>query len=362
MINNIIVKEDLEAIHKTIHSKGDWKNATLLITGCAGFLGFYFMQYFAKYGSELGIKKIIGLDNFILGKPSWLMSLVKNYKNLVDLKTFDISVDDISKIKGAKTVRYVIHAASIASPLFYRKFPIKTIEANIWGLKNILEFYKKSKDLKGMLFFSSSEIYGDPDFQSIPTDEEYRGNVSCHGPRACYDESKRFGETLCWVYSREYSMPITIVRPFNNYGPGLLINDKRLPADLANHVLKDQNLIIHSNGEPSRTFCYISDAITGYLLCLTYGKYDYFNIGNDNPEIKVFEFANIFQSIGSKLYNYKGEIIFKKSNDSDYLKDNPNRRCPNISKAKKKLGYFPYVSVEIGVERYLKFLKETIKL
>ena len=258
-------------------------------------------------------------------------------------------------------MRYLIHAASIASPSFYRKFPLETIDANIWGLRKILDFYRERKQLKGMLFFSSSEVYGDPNSLSIPTDEEYRGNVSCYGPRACYDESKRFGETLCWVYAKQYGMPITIARPFNNFGPGMALTDKRLPADFAKNIIENKDLIIFSDGSPTRTFCYISDAIIGYLLCLTYGQYDYFNIGNDTPEISVSEFAKIFQNNGHKVFGYKGSILYQLSNDTDYMTDNPNRRCPNISKAKEKLKYLPKVNVEEGVERYLKFLKKENK-
>lgn len=360
-MTNIILEKDLKDIDKLISSKGDWSNATILITGCAGFLGFYFMQYFARYGTKLNLKKIIGLDNFLLQKPKWLTILQKDFPELVDLYDFDISKNDIDEIKGIYDVQYLIHAASIASPSFYRKYPVETIDANIWGLRKILDFYKQKKQLKGMLFFSSSEIYGDPDSLSIPTNEDYRGNVSCNGPRACYDESKRFGETLCWVYAKKYGMPITIARPFNNYGPGMVLTDKRLPADFAKSIVEDRDLIIFSDGSPTRTFCYISDAITGYLLCLTYGQYDYFNIGNDAPEISVNEFAKIFKNNGHKIFGYQRSILHQTSNDTDYMTDNPNRRCPDISKARNKLKYIPKVSVEEGVERYLKFLKEESK-
>ena len=360
MTNNIL-EEDLKDIDEIISLKGDWSSATILITGCGGFLGFYFMQYFARYGARLNLKKIIGLDNFLLGKHEWLTMLQKNYPELIDLYNFDISKNNIDKIKGINDVRYLIHAASIASPSFYRKYPLETIDANIWGLRKILDFYRERKQLKGMLFFSSSEVYGDPNSLSIPTDEEYRGNVSCYGPRACYDESKRFGETLCWVYAKQYGMPITIARPFNNFGPGMALTDKRLPADFAKNIIENKDLIIFSDGSPTRTFCYISDAIIGYLLCLTYGQYDYFNIGNDIPEISVSEFAKIFQNNGHKVFGYKGSILYQLSNDTDYMTDNPNRRCPNISKAKEKLKYLPKVNVEEGVERYLKFLKKENK-
>ena len=356
---NSILLEDLKKIHKSVKDKGRWKDAIILITGCGGFLGYYFMQYFLRYASELKLSKIIGLDNFILSKPTWLESMEKENNDILELCTFDISKDKLSDIEFADSARYVIHGASIASPSFYRQFPLETIDANIWGLRSLLEFYKNNRNLQGLLFFSSSEIYGDPSKESIPTDEEYRGYVSCHGPRACYDESKRFGETICWVYSKQFSMPITVVRPFNNFGPGMATSDKRLPADFARHVLNNEDLNILSDGSPTRTFCYISDAIVGYLLSLTHGRYDFFNIGMDKPEISVKEFALMFKNIGKKVIDYRGDIYFGKSKDPDYMTDNPNRRCPNISKAKDMLGYDPQVLVEEGVERYLKFLVDS---
>ena len=122
--------------------------------------------------------------------------------------------------------------ASIASPMFYRKYPIETLDANIWGLRRLLDYYME-KEMKGFLFYSSSELYGDPAPEAVPTSEDYNGNVCATGPRACYDESKRFGETMCMLFAQQYGMPIGVVRPFNNYGPGMKINDKRVPADFA---------------------------------------------------------------------------------------------------------------------------------
>ena len=357
-MENRILVEDLDRINEVVKKAGEWCGAVVVITGCAGFLGFYFMQYFARYGESLGIKKIIGLDNFLLGQSDWIISLQEQHPNLIDLHKFNVSTDQIEQINDAKDARYVIHGASIASPSFYRKHPIETVDANIWGLRGLLDFYRSRSALKGFLFFSSSEIYGDPSPDSIPTDEEYRGNVSCHGPRACYDEAKRFGETLSWIYATQFNMPITVARPFNNYGPGMSIFDQRLPADFANCVMNKRDLKILSDGTPTRTFCYISDAITGYLLCLTHGKYDYFNIGMDEPEIMVREFAKIFQKSGAQLFDYQGAVDYQASEDPDYMTDNPNRRCPVLKKAREILGYSPTVHVEEGVHRYLSFLKQ----
>ena len=356
--NNNILEEDLNHIYSSVDCLNKLNNKTILITGCAGFLGFYFLQFLLLYSKKLGIKKIIGLDNFIINEPNWIKTLENKYSNLFFLSHFDIAEDDLTNIPSIKEVNLVIHCASIASPTFYRKYPLETIDANVWGLRKLLDLYKNSKKLDGFLFFSSSEIYGDPESSKIPTDENYPGNVLCNGPRACYDESKRFGETLCWVYSQKYDMPITIARPFNNFGPGMNINDKRLPADLANCIVDNKDIIIYSNGAPTRTFCYISDAISGYLACLLYGKYDYFNIGSDSQEISVIEFAKIFEHYGKLLFNYSGKIKFEDSKDSDYMTNNPNRRCPNITKAKTLLNYHPQISIESGIKQYLTFIKQ----
>ena len=197
---NSILEEDLKNIHKDLYNRDLFNNSVILVTGCAGFLGFYFMNYFLKYSSELKIKKVIGLDTFLLDKADWLIELEKSHSDILTLKAFDISKDDLSKLNNIYDVSYVVHAASVASPSFYRKYPLETVDANIWGLRNLLNFFNSKENLlKGFLFFSSSEIYGDPSPDFIPTNEEYRGLVSCHGPRACYDESKRFGETICWI-------------------------------------------------------------------------------------------------------------------------------------------------------------------
>ncbi|TLM78510.1 MAG: NAD-dependent epimerase/dehydratase family protein, partial [Actinobacteria bacterium] len=263
----------------------------MLVTGCAGFLGYYFMNFFAHYREELGIERVIGTDIFLLNQPEWLSRLADG-EHVVVAK-HDIARDDIDAIPYAESANFVLHMASIASPVFYRKYPVVTLEANIWGLRRLLDYYLE-RPLHGFVFFSSSEIYGDPVAEAIPTSEEYRGNVSCVGPRACYDEAKRFGETISWVYASEHGMPIVSVRPFNNFGPGMRLADQRVPADFAKAVTEGRDIVMFSDGTPSRTFCYISDAISGYLKALVHGEYDYFNIGIDSPEISVRELADIY--------------------------------------------------------------------
>lgn len=332
------------------------KGSTILITGSAGFLGFYLVHFFYKFCEKLKLKKVICLDNFMLGYPKWMDTIAKH--NQFVIQKFDIITDDIKLISEAEEVDLVIHMASIASPMFYRKYPIETMDANIWGLRGLLDFYKDKK-IRGFLFFSSSEIYGNPVKEEIPTAEEYNGDVSCTGPRACYDESKRFGETMCLLFAKQYYMPIGVVRPFNNYGPGMKLSDKRVPADFAKNIVEGTDITILSSGSPSRTFCYIADAAVGYLKILLHGTYDYFNIGIEKPEITMTELADIYLKSGKRVLQYDGKIKYATSEDKEYLTNNPQRRCPDISKAQKVLGYQPTIYVEEGVVRFLQFIKES---
>ncbi len=345
---NEILKQDIAYTFGKLSAaeQNKLKDSTVFITGCAGFLGYYFLHFFQAYAAQLNIK-IIATDNFMLGKHPWL--------NDFETQTYNVISDEPGSIPAAHTADYIIHMASIASPMFYRQYPLETVDANVWGLRKLLDFYR-DKQIKGLLYFSSSELYGDPDPSHVPTDEEYNGSVSATGPRACYDESKRFCETLCMLYAQKYDMPIGVARPFNNYGPGMSIDDKRVPADFAKAVLQNKDIEILSQGTPTRTFCYIADAIVGYLKILLHGKYDYFNIGISLPEISVTQLAEIYREKARDIFGYTGDIVYNVSEDKHYLTHNPQRRCPNITKAQNILNYQPEILVDQGVERFLKFL------
>ncbi|OXM83870.1 NAD-dependent epimerase/dehydratase family protein [Paenibacillus rigui] len=357
MNRNDIFLEDLAYIFGKTEQAGRFANKTIVITGCGGFIGFYLTHYFV-YLKQHGIcyKSLVLLDTFRTGKPSWLEKLSLNETD-IQIHTFDIAKDRLETIPEALQADYVIHMASIASPSYYRKFPIETMDANVLGLKNLLEFYRH-RPMDGLLFFSSSEVYGDPVPECIPTAETYLGNVSTLGPRACYDESKRMGETLCYVYHQTCQMPIRIVRPFNNFGPGMAMGDKRLPADFAQAIMQQEDLIIHSDGTPTRTFCYIADAIAGYIKVLLHDEFDCFNIGMDRPEITVRQLAAIYRDQAAALWGYSGTIRYEPSTEKDYLTGNPSRRCPDITKARKLLHFQPEIDVEHGVRRYLSFLAQ----
>jgi UDP-glucuronate decarboxylase len=352
---NPVVAEDMRHLRAQLPEASRLDGATVLVTGAAGFLGYYISHFLCHLtGEGIRPKAVVLLDKFVLGRPSWIDRLAAAYPN-VAVHSFDIASDRLETVPGANTADYVLHMASIASPTFYRKHPLVTLDANIWGLRNLLDAYRDAK-LKGLLFFSSSEIYGDPAPEAIPTNEEYRGNVSCVGPRACYDEAKRFGETLCWVFANTFGTPVRVVRPFNNYGPGMALTDRRAPADFAQCVLKNRDIVILSSGAPKRTFCYVADAVAGYFKALLHDRFEAFNIGIERPEISVRQLAEHFRQAGEKLAGYKGKVVFQAATEKDYLTHNPERRCPDITRARTKLNYQPSIYVEEGVERFLKFL------
>ena len=324
----------------------------LLVVGGAGFLGYYTIQSVLHWNATAGRGKPIQVtvyDNFIRGHPAWLTALAGR-------PALHVVKHDISRPlpKDIPDFQYIIHGGSIASPDFYRKYPIETMDANIGGLRSLLEYAKlqreAGKPFDGFLFYSSSEIYGDPTPENIPTPETYRGNVSCTGPRACYDESKRFGETLCVNFTQQHGVPIKVARPFNNYGPGLKITDHRVLPDFARDVFANRDIVMRSSGSPRRTFCYVADALTGYFKVLVNGRPgEAYNIGVETPEISMLDLAARVVELGRSLNGYTGKVVTKV--DPDYLLDNPERRCPIITKAREEIGYAPTVQVDEGLRR-----------
>ncbi|MGB7180939.1 MAG: NAD-dependent epimerase/dehydratase family protein [Burkholderiaceae bacterium] len=352
-----VVEQDLNYICEGLKSEfADLKGKRMLIIGGAGFLGYYLVQailHFNKSQVPKDQAELIVYDNFIRGVPQWLTALEGSPK--FTLGKHDV-VDPLPV--GVGDLDYIVHAASIASPTFYRKYPIETMDANVNGLRNVLEYALAQKNagkpMSGILFYSTSEIYGDPGPQDIPTPETYRGNVSCTGPRACYDESKRYGETLCTNFAQQHAIPVRIARPFNNYGPGLKLTDARVLPDFVRDVLADRDIVMLSDGSPTRTFCYIADAIVGYYKILFKGRNgEAYNIGIETPEISMRELADRVVAESADLFGYQGKVVMKNSGDKDYLVDNPNRRSPIIEKARSELGYNPSIDVNEGLRRAL---------
>jgi len=352
-----LLNEDLDYICGNLRDEfAQLAGKSLLITGGAGFLGYYLIQSVLHYNRKHSANNPVHVtvwDSFIRGRPQWLTELESDPNLKVQ------AVDMIEPLPSPMPdFQWIIHAAGIASPPFYRKYPLKCIDANINGLRNLLEYCvaqkENGKPVEGFLFYSSSEIYGDPSPDAIPTREDYRGLVSCTGPRACYDESKRFGETLCVVFAEQFGIPTKIARPFNNYGPGLKITDKRVLPDFARDILAGRDIVMWSDGKPTRTFCYSADSISGYYKVLVKGHNgEPYNVGTEKPEISMTELAERVIRTGRELFGYSGKLIRKPNPEAVYLVDNPNRRCPNIDKGREHLGYDPRIGIEEGIKRAL---------
>lgn len=356
-----IIEEDCERIVRELDGGlAKLSGQTALVTGFAGFLGSYLTNVLlhanrtALRGKEC---KFIGLDNFSRGKPDWVSEIEKAPG--VEILKYDASGLLPRELEN-REIGCIIHAASIASPTYYRLHPLETMDANVEGLRNLLCYSLKHKSaVKSILFFSSSEVYGDPAPENIPTQETYRGNVSFTGPRACYDESKRYGETLCANYFRAHGLPIKTARPFNNYGPGLKITDKRVIPDFFRNIFAGKDLAIFSDGKPTRTFCYVADAVSGYFkILLSEHNGEAFNIGMQSPETSISELAEKVVKISREVLGMDAKVEYEKNPEADYLSDSPSRRAPDISKAKKLLGFDPKTTLDEGLKRTALWYKD----
>lgn len=346
-----IVREDIATIARRLQTDAKVLGGkTILISGSAGFLGKYMVGALCRLNDTVLKKKpcrIIAVDNFITGKkhPDF------DYSGRTDV--LEVWADVSYPLPLREDVHYIMHAAGIASPVFYKKFPMETIESAISGVKNLLELARKSKDFKSFLFFSSSEVYGEPISSAIPTPETYHGYVSSTGPRACYDESKRMGESIATIYHDHLRIPTKIVRPFNVFGPGMNHDDRRVSPMFALTVLHGKQIPVHGDGLQTRTFTYVTDATVGFLQVLLKGKAgEVYNIGSDENEISMKDLAALFVSVAGGDASYK--LI---PYPEHYPAGEPQRRCPDITKARTELGFDPKVGLREGTRRFLEWCK-----
>lgn len=341
------ILEDIKKEAKLLEGK------TILISGGSGFIGSYInvLLYLLNKNVLKEKCKVISLDNYITGsKKNFIIDIKdKNFKFLHHDVRLPLNLDE--------KIDYIIHAAGLASPFYYKKYPLETIESAVLGAKNLLELARLNK-IESFLFFSSSEIYGDPETSAVPTPETYVGRVSSIGPRACYDESKRLAETLCMTYYEIYKVPIKIIRPFNVYGPGMRHTDYRVIPTFLYNGLRGRNLPVHDKGIQTRTFCYITDAINAIFKVLLSGRNgEVYNIGNDKPEVSMYELASIICEL---LGN--GVKPRRKSYPLHYPAGEPQRRCPDLTKIKTELGYVPKIDLRSGLKKSLEWFKAEYNL
>ncbi len=347
-----IVDEDVKNIAAGIGADADkLSGKTILITGGAGFLGNYFLLTIDFLNKNVLEKpcKVISVDNFITG-VSYKVPEGPNFKAIKHNVKDPLKVDD--------DIDYLLHLAGIASPKFYRKYKIETIDVGTLGTKNMLELARE-KNVKSMLFFSSSEVYGDPDPEFVPTQEDYNGNVSCIGPRANYDESKRLGETFCIAYFETHKVPVKMIRPFNIYGPGMRLDDYRVIPNFVAKAFNNEPIPVYGDGKNTRTFCYVSDAMTGFFKVLLVDNMngEPFNVGNEDNEISMEDLAKTL----AEVFDNKVKIERTTGVNDAYTKGDPKRRCPNLAKI-KKLGYSNKVDLKSGMKRFIKWAAEEYKI
>lgn len=321
-----------------------FRNKTILITGSNGFLGRWFSDVF-RYINENVLDEscnIICADNNIVRKDKRADSIVLDICNKIEL-------DNIDKLD------FIINCAGIASPKIYKNYPLETLDVSYMGTKNVLELAKHF-DVESVLCFSSSEVYGTPDKDNIPTTERYIGLIPTMGDRSCYDIGKKVLETLCHVYYEQSDVPVKVVRPFNLYGPKMGLHDNRVLPNFISNIIKNKSLKVYGDGEQTRTFCYISDAVVMMIKLLLNGESgQLYNIGNTNPEIGMEDLANVVSNI---IDGHSGVEIIEYPDF--YPSDEPLRRCPDISKTYSCVGYEPKISLEDGITKMYDYYKERV--
>ncbi len=319
------------------------QNKNVIVTGGAGFIGSYLCEELLRNGA-----RVTAIDNLLTGNK-------KNIKHFLQDKNFTFLQADVTQA----TERYwpsglepdiLLHFASPASPPRYQQHPIETYLASSVAVHNILQFLLKNHPQCRFLFASTSEIYGDP--LEHPQKESYWGNVNPNGIRSCYDEAKRLGETICGVHFRDFHLDVRIVRIFNTYGPRMDIDDGRVIPDFIKQCLKNQPLNVYGKGNQTRSYCYVTDLVDGVLrfAAAENGAGETVNLGNPG-EYTVLQTAEVIQKItGTKLpLEFKPLPI-----------DDPTRRQPDISKAKKLLDWEPKISFEDGLKPTIEYFRQSI--
>jgi len=308
---------------------------TILITGCAGFIGSNLTLKLVNQGHQ-----VTGIDNLSFG-------FLSNLDEIMDKPNFKFINHDISQALEIGPFDEIYNLACPASPIAHQKSPIDTWKASTFGIYNLLEIARKNPEC---LFFhtSTSEVYGDP--QVHPQIESYRGNVDCTGLRACYKESKRAGESLIFDYHRHFNTKVRVIRIFNTYGPKMAPNDGRVVSTFIVQALKNRDLTIHGDGHQTRSFQYIDDLLSG-IEKMMYNQNDFIgpvNIGNPTE----FSIKELAQTVLKLVPNTTSKITYVKE-----APDDAHIRQPDISLAKEKLNWEPHITLHEGLIKTINYLQ-----
>ncbi len=308
----------------------------ILITGGTGFIGSNLCKKLIRKEHE-----IICMDNNSTGR----LENIKDIINDTNLTYIEHDIENEIKIEG--NIDQIYHLACPASPPAYQKYPLKTLNTNYIGTKNVLELaYEKNARV---LFTSTSEVYGDPN--ESPQKETYWGNVNTIGIRSCYDEGKRVAETLMIEYNRCKKVDIRIARIFNTYGPNMDKKDGRVVSNIINQMLENKDITIYGEGKQTRSFCYVEDTMRGLCkLMNTENVIGPINIGNDN-EMTIIELCDTLYKL---IPNTKSSKIYQ-----ELPSDDPKKRKPDLTRARELLKWEPQINLERGLKSTIEYFKNT---
>ncbi|MFD1562782.1 UDP-glucuronic acid decarboxylase family protein [Haloarchaeobius amylolyticus] len=306
----------------------------VLVTGGAGFLGSHLCEQLLSAGQE-----VYCLDNFSSGRRHNITSFEGN-------DSFHLMDRDVRTPSSLPQIDRIYHLASRASPADFQEYPVQIALANTQGTRQLLDHARACG--ARILFASTSEVYGDPEVHPQP--ETYNGNVNIRGIRGCYDESKRFGETLAVAYRRKYDIDARAVRIFNTYGPRMRPDDGRVIPTFINQALNDEDLTVYGDGEQTRSFCYVDDLVDGLISVMNHSNpnYDVYNIGRAN-ERTILELAEEI----TELIETNSGIVFE-----PLPEDDPTRRKPDLSRVHNDIGWYPEIDLSSGLENTISYFQE----
>ncbi len=327
MMDNII-SEDLEKTKNAV--KGDaFAEKKVLVTGGAGFIGSWLCDALVDFGAD-----VTAVDDLSTGR-------IKNIDHLTKNPRFKLVKSDVCMFESKVKFDFILHMAGHASPDEYQVHPIETLQTSAVGTEKMAELARKNDST--LLFASTSEVYGDAEI--VPTPESYWGKVNPVGPRSCYDEGKRFAEALLMAYGKQYGLDVRVPRIFNSYGPRLREDGLygRAMSRFILQALTNQPITVYGDGKQTRSFCYITDTVTGLMLLTTSSKAkgEVVNVGNTQRSY-ILELAKKVK----ETTKCKSTIEFH-----PLPKDDPKRRCPDTSKLERIVGWKPTVSFEEGLKR-----------
>jgi nucleoside-diphosphate-sugar epimerase len=318
---------------------------SVLITGGSGFIGSHLIDRYLGLGAH-----VIGVDNHLTGTPRNVRHLEANARfHLIESDVSDDWGSIFAQLRVRKIVpQLVLHFASPASPVDYAAHPLETMAVNSIGTRRALDAAKEWG--ARFLFASTSECYGDP--LEHPQRESYWGNVNSFGPRACYDESKRFGEALTYSYTQRYGSDTRVIRIFNTYGPRMRLADGRVVPNFISQALEGKPLTVFGDGRQTRSFCYVDDLVEGIVRCAESKRTRGLVVNLGNPEeYEIATFARIVcEAVGVSCTTVASPLPV----------DDPGRRCPDITRARELLGWEPKVSLTEGLRRTIEYFRDSL--